>query len=57
MGLPPLGGKASAAPIDVSSGDQVRHRLSRAGNRRTGRALHMTAVTQIRYPWTGGRRS
>jgi transposase len=44
------------APIDVSSGEQVRHRLSRAGNRRINHALHMMAVTQIRYPWTDGRR-
>jgi transposase len=44
------------APIDVSSGDQVRHRLSRAGNRRNCHALHMMAVTQIRYPGTAGRR-
>jgi len=44
------------APIDVSSGDQVRHRLSRAGNRRINHALHMMAVTQIRYPTTPGRR-
>jgi transposase len=43
------------APIDVSSGDQVRHRLSRAGNRRINHALHMMAVTQIRYPGTPGR--
>jgi transposase len=43
------------APIDVSSGDQVRHRLSRAGNRRINHALHMMAVTQIRYPNTPGR--
>jgi transposase len=43
------------APIDVSSGDQVRHRLSRAGNRRINHALHMMAVTQIRYPTTAGR--
>jgi transposase len=43
------------APIDVSSGDQVRHRLSRAGNRRINHALHMMAVTQIRYPGTAGR--
>lgn len=40
----------------MSSGDQVRDRLSRAGNRRINHALHMMAVTQIRYPWTGGRR-
>jgi transposase len=28
------------APIDASSGDQVRHRLSRAGNRQINRVLH-----------------
>jgi transposase len=44
------------APVDASSGDQVRHRLSRAGNRRINHALHMMAVTQIRYPGTDGRR-
>jgi hypothetical protein len=43
------------APIDVSCGGQVRHRLSRAGNRRISHALHMMAVTQIRYPGTPGR--
>ena len=43
------------APIDVSSGEQIRHRLSRAGNRRINHALHMMAVTQIRYPTTPGR--
>jgi transposase len=43
------------APIDASSGEQVRHRLSRAGNRRINHALHMMAVTQIRYPGTPGR--
>jgi transposase len=44
------------APIDVSSGEQVRHRLSRAGNRRLNHALHMMAVTQLRQPDTAGRR-
>jgi len=44
------------APIDVSSGDQARHRLSRAGNRKINHAIHMMAVTQIRYPGTAGRR-
>ena len=43
------------APIDVSSGDQIRHRLSRAGNRRINHALHMMAVTQIRNRATEGR--
>jgi Transposase IS116/IS110/IS902 family len=31
-------------PLDASSGDQTRHRLSRAGNRRINRALHIMAV-------------
>src|SRR6266566_3952763 len=43
------------APIDASSGDQVRHRLSRAGNRRLNHALHMMAVTQIRNRGSPGR--
>lgn len=43
------------APIDASSGDQVRHRLSRAGNRRINHALHMMAVTQLRQPDSPGR--
>ena len=43
------------APIDAFPGEQARHRLSRAGNRRINHALHMMAVTQIRYPGTQGR--
>jgi transposase len=34
------------APLDASSGQQQRHRLSRAGNRRINRALHIMAVVQ-----------
>jgi transposase len=41
------------APIDASSGDQVRHRLSRAGNRQINRALHIMAVVQLRSPTEG----
>jgi transposase len=41
------------APIDASSGDQVRHRLSRAGNRQVNRALHIMAVVQLRNPTQG----
>ena len=41
------------APIDASSGDQVRHRLSRAGNRQVNRALHIMAVVQLRTPTKG----
>ncbi|MEV4635809.1 transposase [Actinoplanes sp. NPDC049548] len=44
------------APIDASSGDQNRHRLSRAGNRRINHALHIMAVVQLRRD-TEGRRS
>ena len=36
------------APIDASSADQNRHRLSRAGKRRINRALHIMAVVQLR---------
>jgi len=41
------------APIDASSGDQVRHRLSRAGNRQINRALHIMAIVQLRNPTEG----
>jgi transposase len=43
------------APLDASSGDQHRHRLSRAGNRRINRVLHIMAVVQLRND-TEGRR-
>jgi hypothetical protein len=42
-----------AAPIDASSGDQARHRLSRAGNCQVNRALHIVAVVQLRNPTEG----
>jgi transposase len=41
------------APIDASSGDHVRHRLSRAGNRQINRVLHIMAVVQLRHPTKG----
>ncbi len=41
------------APLDASSGQQQRHRLSRAGNRRINRALHIMAVVQLRRPGEG----
>ena len=43
------------APIDASCGDNNRHRLSRAGNRRINRALHIMAIVQLRHD-TEGRR-
>lgn len=42
-----------SAPIDVSSGDQDRHRLNRGGNRRLNYALHVAALVQIRFPGPG----
>ena len=44
------------APIEFSSGGRVTHRLSRRGNRRLNHALHIAAITQIRYPHSPGRR-
>jgi transposase len=41
------------APLDASSGDQQRHRLSRAGNRRINRTLHIMAIVQLRNPTEG----
>jgi transposase len=41
------------APLDASSGEQVRHRLSRAGNRRVNRALHSIAAVQLRHDTPG----
>ena len=38
------------APIDASSGDHVRHRLSRGGNRQINRVLHIMATVQLRNP-------
>jgi transposase len=34
--------------LDGSYGEQNRHRLSRAGNRRIDHMIHIAAVTQIR---------
>ena len=41
------------APIEASSGDQRRHRLSRAGNRQLNAAVHVIAVCQARDPGPG----
>jgi transposase len=41
------------APIDASSGDQVRHRLSRGGNRQINRVLHIMATVQLRNATEG----
>ena len=41
------------APVDVSSGDNNRHRLNRGGNRRLNHVLHIAAVVQSRLPGPG----
>jgi transposase len=41
------------APLDASSGEQNRHRLSRAGNRRVNHMIHIAAVTQLRIDTEG----
>lgn len=43
------------APVEVSSGGRVVHRLSRRGNRQLNHAMHLAALSQIRYPDRPGR--
>jgi len=39
---------AGVNPIPASSGNTVRHRINRGGDRRLNRALHMAALTRMR---------
>src|SRR6478735_2138295 len=41
------------APLDASSGEQIRHRLSRAGNRKMNHMIHIAAISQIRLDTDG----
>ena len=41
------------APIEASSGERRRHRLNQRGNRQLNYAIHVAAVTQLRYPGNG----
>jgi len=43
------------APIEVSSGGRITHRLSRRGNRQLNHAIHIAAITQIRHTHSPGR--
>ena len=45
---------AGVAPIEASSGEVVRHRLSLAGNRSLNKVMHMIAVCQARSDPRGG---
>lgn len=48
-----FGSWTGTAPIDASSGDNQRHRLSRKGNRQINRVLHTMATVQLRNPTDG----
>jgi transposase len=41
------------APLEASSGQVIRHRLSRAGDRKLNHALYMMALAQVRRPSAG----
>jgi len=41
------------APIEISSGEVTRHRLSRSGNRSLNNALHLAARVQTMHPGAG----
>ena len=43
------------APVEVSSGGRKTYRLSLRGNRRLNHAIHMAAISQIRYKHSQGR--
>jgi len=43
------------APIEMSSGGRITHRLSRRGNRTLNYAIHIAAVAQIRHAHSEGR--
>jgi len=45
---------SGTAPVEASSGEVVRHRLSLSGNRHLNNALHMVAVCQARSDARGG---
>ncbi|MGD0863901.1 MAG: IS110 family transposase [Candidatus Limnocylindrales bacterium] len=44
---------SGTAPIEVSSGEVTRHRLSRNGNRSLNNALHLAARVQTMHPGPG----
>ena len=45
---------SGTAPVEASSGEVVRHRLSLGGNRHLNYALHMVATSQARSDAPGG---
>ena len=49
-----LASYCGTAPVEASSGELVRHRLSLAGNRKLNYALHMVVICQARSDARGG---
>jgi transposase len=45
--------RGGTAPIDTSSGQYIRHRLSRSGNRRNGHVLSTAGIVQLRHDTPG----
>ena len=43
----------ATAPIEASSGPNAKHRLNPRGNRKLNHAIHIAAVTQLRYDTEG----
>jgi len=43
----------ATAPIEASPGSKTRHRLNPRGNRQLNWAIHVIAVTQLRYDSPG----
>ena len=41
------------APLDASSGERTRHRLSRTGDRRVNHMIHIAAISQLRLDTEG----
>jgi transposase len=48
FGVPQVAALAGVAPIEASSAGEVRHRLSRRGNRRLNMLLYLIALAQER---------
>jgi transposase len=49
-----LASHTGAAPLEVTSGEHARYRLSRAGDRQLNHALHIIALVQVRSPGCPG---
>lgn len=43
----------ATAPVEASSGNRIRHRLNPRGNRQLNWAIHVVAVSQLRYDTPG----